>query len=187
MRPDRDVLAADSVVAAAEALLGWRLVSEVGGVRTSVLVTETEAYGGSDDPASHAHRGPTRRNRSMFGSGGSWYVYRSYGIHWCLNVVVGPEGVGMAVLLRGGVPVEGIEVMRRRRGRSDHLTDGPGKLAQALGVTGALDGASVWESPLWLVPAAPPRGATIERTPRVGITRAVERPWRFVLRDSPTR
>lgn len=169
------------VVEAARGLLGMRLRSEVEGVITEVLLTEVEAYGGELDPASHAHGGPTRRNASMFRGAGTLYVYRSYGIHWCANVVTGREGRGEAVLLRAGVPVEGEEAMVRRRGRRDHLADGPGKLAQALGITGELDGADVLVGRVRLVPGGPVGEERILTAPRIGISRATERPWRFLL------
>jgi DNA-3-methyladenine glycosylase len=169
------------VAKAAPRLLGWRLRSELDGEVTEVELTEVEAYGGPTDPASHAYRGPTSRNASMFAEAGTLYVYRSYGIHWCLNVVTGPPGDGSAVLLRGGRPTAGTDVMERRRGRSDHLTDGPGKLAQALGVNGAQDGADLLGSgPVCLVPAT--EGVSFEATPRIGISRATGRKWRFVVR-----
>jgi DNA-3-methyladenine glycosylase len=172
------------VEAAARGLLGMVLVSEVGDERTAIVLTEVEAYGGSDDPASHARRGRTPRNAAMFGPPGTLYVYRSYGIHWCANVVCGAAGSASAVLLRGGLPVEGEEVIRRRRGRRDHLTDGPGKLCQGLGITGALDGSTVLGGPVRL--EGRPGGAPVRATPRVGITRAVDRPWRFVAESGPT-
>ena len=165
---------------AAKALLGSRLVSELG-PRVSLTINETEAYGGSDDPASHAFRGPTARNGSMFAPAGFWYVYRSYGVHWCLNLVTGPAGEGQAVLLRGGQTAEGEEVAARRRGRNDHLADGPGKLTQALGATGAQDGSSAFTGPLRLEPGPPPHPSRIRATPRIGITKATDRPWRFLL------
>lgn len=165
-------------VTAAQGLLGRLLVSEVGGRRTVLVIDEVEAYGGGDDPASHAHRGPTPRNRVMFGAPGHLYVYRSYGIHWCANVVCGPAGTAGAVLLRGGIPTDGIAAMIRRRGRSDHLADGPGKLCQALGITGDLDGTSIVAGPVRVV--GEPRPGIVEATPRIGISRATERPWRFV-------
>ncbi len=168
----------------APALLGMRLRTRFGGEATAVVVTEVEAYGGADDPASHAHRGPTRRNAAMFGPPGTLYVYRSYGLHWCLNVVTGPEGSAAAVLIRGGIPAEGEAVMARRRGRPDHLCDGPGKLAQALGVTGEHDGTSVDDGPVRLS-EGPAAGGVVRATPRVGVGRAVERPWRFVLEGEP--
>ena len=119
----------------ARRLLGCVLWTDFGG-RTAVRITEVEAYGGHDDPASHAFRGRTPRNGSMFESAGTLYVYRSYGIHWCANVAVGRQGDGQAVLVRGGVVTDGHSTVLQRRGRADHLTDGPGKLTQALGITG---------------------------------------------------
>lgn len=165
---------------AARRLLGRRLHSTVEGRACEVVITEVEAYGGCDDPASHAYRGRTARNASMFGPPGTLYVYRSYGIHWCANVVIGAEGDPGAVLLRAGTPVLGEAVMRRRRGREDHLADGPGKLAQALGVTGACDGASVLDGPVRVV-GEPPPDVTVVAGPRIGVSRAAERPWRFVM------
>ena len=173
---DRDVLEV------ASGLLGCRLVTELDGWSTAVVIDEVEAYGGADDPASHAYRGPTERNRSMFGEAGTLYVYRSYGVHWCANVVTGPRDRPSAVLLRSGIPVAGAETMERRRGRHDHLTDGPGKLCAALGITGRHDGTSVIDGPVRLIAGTLPHGATIEVGPRVGISKAVERPWRFVAR-----
>ncbi len=168
------------VLSAAEQLLGWSLISTAGGERTSVTITETEAYAGTADPASHAYRGPTPRNATMFGPAGSLYVYRSYGIHWCMNVVVGEPGIAHAVLLRAGVPTEGVETIERRRGRSVDLANGPGKLCQALGVTGDLDGTDLRSGPVRLV-AGPGCGERkVERTPRIGISKATERLWRFV-------
>jgi DNA-3-methyladenine glycosylase len=155
-------------------LLGWHLATEVDGALTSVRITEVEAYE-RDDPASHSFRGPTRANRSMFRDPGTLYVYRSYGIHWCANVVTAGAS---AVLLRAGDPIAGAEVMAARRGRSDHLADGPGKLTQALAITGHLDGLGLLEDgPVWLEPGAGP--VSIAITPRIGITRATDLPWRF--------
>jgi len=115
----------------------------------------------------------------MFGPPGTLYVYRSYGIHWCANVVVREVGVAHAVLLRAGVPIEGVDVMKLRRGREDHLTDGPGKLCQALGITGDHDGTSVVDGRVQLC-AARTGPEDVAATPRVGISKAVDRPWRFV-------
>ncbi len=167
------------VVDAARGILGCRLVTPFGGQTTEIVVDEVEAYGGADDPASHAYRGRTMRNSAMFGEPGTLYVYRSYGVHWCANVVAGPEGEPAAVLLRGGVPVAGLEAMRHRRGRTDHLADGPGKLCNAMGITGDHDGSSVGDGPVRLVLASLPNDATIDEGPRVGISKATERPWRF--------
>jgi DNA-3-methyladenine glycosylase len=115
----------------------------------------------------------------MFEGPGTLYVYRSYGIHWCMNVVCGPAGRASAVLLRGGVPLEGIEVMTRRRGRAARLAEGPGNLTQALGVTGEHDGTSVLDGPVRIEGVPVP--GEIVATRRVGITQASDRLWRFVL------
>jgi len=168
------------VVAAARGLLGLRLRSEIGGVACEVILTEVEAYGGADDPASHAFGGPGNRNASMFGPAGTLYVYRSYGVHWCMNVVTGARGRASAVLLRAGRPLAGEEHMRHRRGRADCLCNGPGRLAQALGVSGEQDGTSLFDGPVWLL-TGPAAGGQVVAGPRVGITRAADRPWRFRL------
>lgn len=167
-------------VSAAQALLGRLLVSTIGGSRVAVRLSEVEAYGGADDPASHAFSGETTRNRTMFGPPGRLYVYRSYGLHWCANVVCGPAGVASAVLLRGGIPVQGMAVMRGRRGRADHLADGPGKLCEALGITGGENGVDLTGGRVRLEGRAAPGAIVV--TPRIGISRAVERPWRFIWR-----
>lgn len=164
---------------AAPALVGWTLlVDGVGG-----RIVEVEAYE-PDDPASHAYRGPTQRNATMFGPPGHLYVYRSYGIHWCANIACGPEGVGGGVLLRALEPIDGLSVMQRRRGTVDPglLCRGPGRLAQALGLDGTHDGAPLDRPPFELIPPDDPVDVTA--TARIGISRAVERPWRFVERGS---
>lgn len=115
----------------------------------------------------------------MFGAPGLLYVYRSYGLHWCANVTTGPAGTGAAVLIRGGTPVEGRELMARRRGRSDHLTDGPGKLCQALGIDGSDDGLDLLgDGPIRLEP--PLEVPAYVATTRIGITKATHLLWRFV-------
>ena len=177
---DLATLLAGDVVDAARGLLGRRLRSDIGGVGCEVVLTEVEAYGGADDPASHAFGGPTGRNASMFGPAGTLYVYRSYGVHWCMNAVTGPPGRASAVLLRAGSPLAGEEHMRRRRGRDDCLCNGPGRLAQALGVSGEQDGTSLFEGPVRLL-AGPTAGGRVATGPRVGITRAADRLWRFRL------
>lgn len=159
-------------------LLGWTLTTEIDGAVTTVVITEVEAYT-ADDPASHAYRGPTARNASMYGPPGTLYVYRSYGIHWCMNVTTSPAGEASAVLLRGGVLTAGQAIAIGRRGRSDRLCDGPGKLTQALGVTGAHDGVDVLD-PAGPVRLAPGPALPATATPRIGITRAVEVPWRWI-------
>ena len=177
---DLGSLLGGDVVAAARGLLGRRLRSEIDGVACEVVLTEVEAYGGADDPASHAHGGLTARNASMFAPAGTLYVYRAYGVHWCLNAVTGPAGRGSAVLLRAGRVLAGEQDMRRRRGRDDHLCDGPGRLSQALGVTGEQDGTSLFDGPVRLL-AVPAARGRVEAGARVGITRAADRPWRFRL------
>ncbi len=167
-----------TAVAAARALLGWTLlVDGVGGI-----LVETEAYE-PDDPASHSFGGTTPRNAAMFGPPGTLYVYRSYGVHWCANVVTGRPGEGAAVLLRALEPTHGVDAMRVRRGVADDrlLCAGPGRLTQALAITGAHDGARLDRPPFTLAPPGAP--VDVAATPRVGISKAVDRPWRFVVRD----
>lgn len=153
-------------------------------------IVEVEAYAGGEDPASHAHRGRTQRNATMFGPPGRLYVYRSYGLHWCANVVVGVEGSASAVLVRAVEPVAGADAMRRARPRARRdldVANGPGKLCAALGVTGADDGADLLDDEgrvRLLADATPPPSDPLVST-RVGISRAVERPWRFAVPDSP--
>ena len=160
-------------------LIGATLLFDgVGGV-----IVEVEAYHHTD-PASHAYGGRTRRNASMFGPPGYAYVYRSYGVHWCLNLVCGDVGVAEAALVRALEPTEGVELMRERRGIDEArlLCSGPGRLCQALGVAGEHDGLSLDHFPFALLG----RECEVEVAcgPRVGITRAVELPWRYVLAGS---
>ena len=182
----RDLLGllSGDALAVAPRLLGCRLATAFDGEPTEIVITEVEAYGGVGDPASHAYRGRTPRNAPMYEAAGTLYVYRSYGIHWCANVVTGPEGEASAVLIRGGQPAVGADRMRDRRRRDDHLTDGPGKVCMALGITGDDDGSSLFDGPVLLVPGAPAGSFSIATTPRIGISRAVDRPWRFVARPS---
>jgi DNA-3-methyladenine glycosylase len=174
----RDLLGDDPVTVAPR-LLGMRVRTRFGGEITEVVLDEVEAYAGPGDPASHSANGLTPRNRPMWGPPGTLYVYRSYGLHWCMNVVTGPRGVPGAVLLRGGRALRGEDVMRRRRGRADHLADGPGKLCAALGVTGDDNATSVLGGPVRLLARRGPQ-PVYAATPRIGITRAADRPWRFV-------
>lgn len=174
------------MLTAARQLLGWRLRTEFDRVPTEVVITEVEAYAGLDDPASHAYRGRTKRNGSLFAGPGTLYVYVSYGIHWCMNVVIGDQETPNAVLLRGGEPVAGLETMVERRGRADHVADGPGKLTQALGVTGSDDGTDLGGQRVHLIPTERSLNRRIVATPRIGITKAADWPWRFVL-ESPGR
>ncbi|MFD2180843.1 DNA-3-methyladenine glycosylase [Rhodoplanes azumiensis] len=155
------------------------LVDGVGGV-----IVEVEAYHHTD-PAAHSYIGRTARNAVMFGPPGHAYVYRSYGIHWCVNAVCEPEGSASAVLIRAIAPTEGIETMRARRGVADDrlLCAGPGRLCEALGITRALDGAPLDAPPFVLLAR---RGTPeIVAGPRIGITKAADRPWRYGLKGSP--
>ncbi len=163
----------------APGLIGWTLlVDGVGGV-----VVETEAYA-PDDAASHSYRGRTARNATMFGPPGRLYVYRSYGIHWCANVVCEPEGVGAAVLLRALEPTAGIVLMQERRGIDDplFLCSGPGRLTQALALGGDDDGRALDGEGIELV--APSGDVDVVQGPRIGISRDTDRPWRYALRGS---
>ena len=165
----------DSVELARELIGATLLVDGVGG-----LVVETEAYH-PDDPASHSFAGPTPRNAAMFGPPGRAYVYRSYGIHWCMNAVARR---GSAVLIRALEPTTGLDAMRQRRGLTEPraLCSGPGKLCQALAITRDHDGLALDEPPFHFLPreAAP----DLVTGPRIGITRAVDQPWRFGLKGS---
>ena len=149
------------------------------------MIVEAEAYDHTD-PASHCYNGRrTARNESMFGPAGHAYVYRSYGVHWCLNFVCGAEPMGGAVLIRALEPVAGIAAMKKRRGdfKLTQLCAGPGRLTQALGITDALDGKPLNAPPFSLHPTT--RSIELSIGPRIGITRAMELPWRFGLKGSP--
>lgn len=149
------------------------LVDGVGG-----RIVETEAYD-RDDPASHTFAGPTERNLAMFGPPAHAYVYRSYGIHWCLNFVCREPGHGAGVLIRAIEPLEGLDVMRARRDADDvrMLCSGPGKLCQALGVTHAHNGVALSAPPFSLAPPSAP--LEVIAGPRIGISKAMDVPWRF--------
>ena len=160
----------------------------VAGARSGRIV-EVEAYAGADDPASHAYRGPTDRNRVMFGPPGHLYVYFSYGMHWCANVVCGPSGRAQAVLLRALAPLRGVPAMKAARGRALRERDlcrGPARLTQALGIDGSDDGADLCgrgRLGVWDDDVAPPVDAACG--PRVGLSVATEVPWRFWVAGDP--
>ncbi len=168
-------------VAAAEQLIGWHFYkAEQDGTLTGGVITETEAYTQSD-AASHSYNGKTQRNSVMFGPAGVLYVYFTYGMHWCANIVTGAEGEGEAVLIRSLQPTHGIPAMRRRRGNrpDNQLCNGPAKLCQALVITGA-DSAQVINGSTFLLQPAD-REYRVLRKPRIGISRNTEKLWRFVV------
>ena len=178
---------------AAHLLLGSVLTHDDGGEPVSVRVTEVEAYMGDVDPGSHAFRGRTARNNTMFGPAGHLYVYFTYGMHYCANVVCGEEGHATGLLLRAGEIVAGADTARMRRNnpRTDlDLARGPARLAQALGIDRALDGADVFAAPLRLeLPAEPVPHALVSSGPRVGVSGpggTNEYPWRYWLTGDPT-
>lgn len=173
----------------ARALVGRVLVRDhpVDG-RLAGRIVEAEAYQ-EDDPASHSYRGPTPRNGVMFGEAGHAYVYFTYGMHFCVNVVTGRLGEGSAVLIRALEPLEGIEAMAERRGISDPplLCAGPARLCEALAIDRRLDGASLVdpEAPLWIERGRAIPEDRISVGPRIGIRRGLERPWRFWVTGDP--
>ncbi|MDK1360426.1 DNA-3-methyladenine glycosylase [Arthrobacter sp. zg-Y1219] len=178
---------------AARLLLGSTLTHDDGGRPVSVRVTEVEAYMGDADPGSHAFRGRTARNNTMFGPAGHLYVYFTYGMHYCANVVCGDEGQATGLLLRAGEITDGIETARERRGnpRTDlDLARGPARLAQALGINRNLDGADVFAAPLRLeLPDRAVPEELVSSGPRVGVSGpggSGEYPWRYWLTGDPT-
>ena len=182
----------------ARGLLGQLLVTTVDDRRASGRIVETEAYTGPNDPASHAAEriGRTRRNASMYGSPGIAYVYRSYGAHWCLNAVTDEADHPAAVLIRAIEPIDGLDVMRARRAAGARmkavrtrvpdrlLGSGPGRLTQALGIDGGLDGHRLDRTPLLILEGESPADAEVVVGPRIGISRAADWPLRFHVRGS---
>ena len=180
---------ARDAVSVARAILGRLLVHDTPAGRISGVVVEAEAYRGSRDPASHAYRGRTPRNATMFGRPGHAYVYFTYGMHHCLNLVTGREGTAAAVLVRALEPVDGVALMRARRGGpagDARLARGPGNVARCLGLTREHDGLDLTHGPLWLSDAPARRhGRRIASGPRVGIRVGLEHRWRFFLGGHP--
>ena len=169
-------------------LLGMMVVSTVGDEVTEGRIVETEAYLGYDDPASHGYRHRLNaRNQALFGPPGLWYVYLSYGMHWCANLVCQRRGLASAVLLRALEPVDGLEVMRRRRRgvETRDLCSGPGKLCQALGIDRSLDGSRMARSSVIVRPPTEWEKLQVAVTPRIGITKAADWPLRFHVAGSP--
>ena len=178
---------ARSAEVVARELLGAMVRSTLGGAPTAGLIVETEAYLGHDDPASHGFRHRRHaQNEALFGPPGTWYVYLSYGMHWCANLVCGVQGQASAVLLRALEPVQGLEVMRERRETvaDRQLCSGPGKLCQALAITRDQDGLPMRRSGVIVVTSGGPPAA-IAATPRIGISKAMDWPLRFVTDGSP--
>ena len=156
------------------------------GMVLAARIVEAEAYQ-EDDPASHSYRGRTNRTEVMFGPPGHAYVYFTYGMHHCMNVVTGSIGEGSAVLLRAAEPLEGLEEMARRRGTNDPraLCSGPGRLCQALGIDRGENGLDLVRGRLlWLLEGTPVPPSQISVDPRVGITSGIDRPWRFSVRGN---
>ncbi len=173
----------------ARRLLGLFLVRTVGTTRMVGRIVEVEAYLGDTDPASHAYRGMTNRNAVMFRPGGHLYVYFTYGMHYCCNVVTGPDGRAGAVLLRAVEPLESVDLMRDNRGllqeRLELVCNGPAKLCAAFGIGREMNGADLCGDEIWIGRQAKQRKIVIERTPRIGISTGRNHPWRFVIAESP--
>jgi len=196
-RPRADALVSSSYSRPAEIvardLIGAILTSTIDGIETAGRIVETEAYVGPHDPASHAAEriGRTARNEPMFGEPGIAYVYRIYGIHWCLNVVTDAVDFPAAVLIRAIEPIRGIEHMRARRHTGQKrlldrdLTSGPGKVAQALGITGAHNGHRLDRAPLWVSAGSGVTPAAVTVGPRIGITQAIDWQLRFSEARNP--
>lgn len=183
---NRNELAGMSASEAAKRLLGCELERELDGQTVRVRIVETEAYD-ETDAASHSYKGRTQRTDVMFGSAGHLYVYFTYGMHYCANVVVGNEGYGAAVLLRAAQPLEGEQLLERRRnGKTGvDITNGPAKLCQALAITKQLNGHNLEKTPLILRLRPALKESVIEQTTRIGISQAKEMPWRFYIRANP--
>jgi DNA-3-methyladenine glycosylase len=150
-------------------------------------IVETEAYLGEHDLASHAAAGLTARTRWLYGEPGTAYVYFVYGVHWCFNAVTRKAGLPSAVLVRALEPLDGVELMRERRriSRDRDLTNGPGKLCEALGITGALNGLYLQESPIEILRGDPVPSSEVQVTPRIGITKSADWPLRWLVKDNP--
>ncbi|MDX3238091.1 DNA-3-methyladenine glycosylase [Streptomyces sp. ME03-5709C] len=171
-------------------LLGALLTHVTPEGTVSIAITETEAYSGAADPASHAYRGMTRRNAVMFGPAGHLYVYRSHGLHWCANIVTGADGIATAVLIRAGRVVEGEDLARERRGakvETARLARGPGNVCQALGIAAEHNGADLLTGPsVTLSEGEPVPAALVRAGPRVGVSKAHDWQHRFYLAGDPT-
>lgn len=170
----------------ARKLIGTTLIRIFDEEILAARIVETEAYGGADDPASHAYRGITERNKVMFNSGGYSYVYFTYGMHFCFNVVAGKGRTAGAVLIRAAEPVEGIDIMRKNRNKENlrDLLSGPAKLCQAFGIDRSLNGIALDRPPLFLSENTADSSPVIKTTARIGIKSGTEKKWRFVDKES---
>ncbi|MET9020808.1 DNA-3-methyladenine glycosylase [Actinopolymorpha sp. NPDC004070] len=191
MTDDLRALLSRPVLEVAPALLGRVVEHRTAEGLVAVRLTEVEAYDGPNDPGSHAYRGRTARNAVMFGPPGHLYVYFTYGMHWCINLVCGDNGHASAVLLRAGEVITGEDLAKSRRSAARSARDlarGPARLAQALGVDRAGNGLDTFapSSPVRLGPGEPVAAASIRRGPRVGLAAAADRPWRFWVDAEPT-
>lgn len=166
-------------LSAAKSLLGWELVHHTPAGDVGGIIIETEAYH-QDDEASHSFRRLTTRTAPMFEEAGHIYMYFIYGMHWCINIVAGPKNRGEAVLIRALKPTRGLELMEKYRKTTSHLADGPGKLVQALDIPSTYSGQKIENTKLELLP---PQKAVIniKTSPRVGIKKAIDKPWRFYI------
>ena len=187
-RPDLEGLLSRPSVDVAPQLLGAVLRHSTPDGAVAARLTEVEAYAGAEDPGSHGYRGMTARTEVMFGPAGRLYVYFTYGMHYCCNVVVGAAGTASAVLLRAGEVVEGVELARSRRPRSTvrDLARGPARLCRALGIDRRHNGTYLGAGDLTLTLGAPASPERVLSGPRVGLRAAADNPWRFWLRDEPT-
>lgn len=173
----------NSAVDVAKQLVGWELyVKESDSSLTGGVIIETEAYT-EGDAASHSYNGKTARNEVMFGESGRIYIYFTYGMHWCMNIVTGPKNRGEAVLIRAIQPTTGLEKMRKRRNlKPDYeLANGPAKLCQALGITGADNGLIINDSKIILKPSNNTKKPKVKATPRIGIKKDTHHLWRFIV------
>jgi DNA-3-methyladenine glycosylase len=174
----------------AKDLLGKTLVRKIGRATLSGRIVEVEAYRGAKDPASHAYRGRTKRNEAMFREGGYLYVYFTYGMHFCANIVTGKQGIGEAVLIRALEPVTGIEVMKRNRGfpksagATPTLTNGPAKLCQALGIGRKENGTDLLGAEIYVITGEPIPKSGVGASIRIGISCGKEKKWRFFVKGN---
>ncbi|MDN5275806.1 MAG: DNA-3-methyladenine glycosylase [Candidatus Saccharibacteria bacterium] len=173
------------VIIAAQRLLGCDLIRNIDGTTVRARIIETEAYDQSD-VASHSYKGRTPRTDVMFGPAGHLYVYFTYGMHYCCNIVVGPENYGAAVLIRAVEPLDGVLLLEKRRRKSGiEVTNGPAKLCQALDIDKGLNGHNLRVKPLQLIVNKPVDRTSIIQTSRIGISRGKEAQWRFYIKDNP--